>query len=132
MRKDNSLDIRYRKIIFHSFLGLPGVNHLTKLSVVKSIKYLIGKKLIEFDFPKPVISTCIKFCKTLLHLLRCQMLAQLSKFLENKIRKFSEVWNLYLLTSLLTDPSPSLSMFLKTFSSGVSSPMNSPNERRPS
>ena len=37
-----------------------------------------------------------------------------------------------LLTSLLTVPSPSLSMFLKTFSRGVSSPMNSPKERRPS
>ena len=39
---------------------------------------------------------------------------------------------MYIQTSLVTEPSPSLSMFLNTFSNGVSSPMNSPKESRPS
>ena len=132
MIKDNSLDNRYRKIIFHLFLGLPGMNHLTKLSVVKPT-YMIMNKLLYLNYQKPVIPTSVKFCKTLLYLLGCQMLAKLCKFLNISSNNIMfQFFIVFFFTSLLTEPSPSLSMFLKTFSSGVSSPINSPNERRPS
>ena len=101
-------------LLFSLPLHLPGVDHLAELLIVQL-----------------VIPTCVKLGESNLNLLSCQVLTDCQELLKHKSNNL-EIYRFDICTFLVTRPSPSLSMFLKSFSMCDSSPMNSSNDKQPS